>query len=244
MKPPVGVNPIVVSMERTVADRRHAGAVAEMRDDGAAEGRRADRRDDVLVRQAVEPVAPDALRPEPTRERQALGHRRHAPVEGAVEARDLRHAGEAGRDGLHARDRRRQMQGCERRERPQPRDQPLRDALGRGVVGSAVDDTMADGIGRRELAGVELGEASAQRCADVGEHARRRVADVLRVVPRREEPAVGPDPLDRDRREPRLAVEERELQRRRAAVETEDVCHLLTRASASSGSRACPRRAR
>src|SRR5437773_10096415 len=52
-----------------IAYRGHARAVAEMRDDRAAERRRADRRDHVLVRQAVEAVAPDPLRPERARER-------------------------------------------------------------------------------------------------------------------------------------------------------------------------------
>ena len=43
-----------------VLDRGHARAVAEMRDHGAPERRRAERFDDVLVRQAMEAVAADA----------------------------------------------------------------------------------------------------------------------------------------------------------------------------------------
>ena len=66
----------------TVTHRRHAGAVAEVRDHRAAERRCPDGRDDVLVRQAVEAVAPDTLRPEQVRERQALRHLGHAAVEG------------------------------------------------------------------------------------------------------------------------------------------------------------------
>src|SRR5947199_71469 len=81
---------------------------------------------------------------------------------------------------------------------------------------------MADGVGRGELGGVERGEGGTQRGAGVGEDARRLASDALRVVARGDAPAVGPDLLDGDRREPRLAFVECELQRRRPGVETED----------------------
>ena len=68
----------------------HAGAVAEVRDDGAAELRCADRIDDVLVRQAMEAVPPHARFPEGGRQRQPLCELGHVVVERGVEARHLR----------------------------------------------------------------------------------------------------------------------------------------------------------
>ena len=162
----------------------------------------------------MESVTPDALRPERARQRQPLGYLRHAAVEGGVEAGDLRDAVEARRDGLDARDRRRQVKRCERRERPQRRDERGRDALGRRVVGAPVDHAMADGIGRVEFGGVECGEGGAQRGLGIGERARRLALDAPRVVTRGDAPSVRSDLLDSDGREPRLIVVERELQRR------------------------------
>src|SRR6185436_17659445 len=79
----------------SVAYCREARAVSQVRDDRAAEGRWTDGRHHVLVRQAVETVALDPFRPECPWKWKALRDGRHPPVEGSVEARDLRETGEA-----------------------------------------------------------------------------------------------------------------------------------------------------
>ena len=94
-RPSSAVKPMVVSMLRPPRSRAHRGAAAEVGDDdpafgdlGATSGRRLG---DVLVAEAVEAVAADALVVEGARQRVAVGVGRVAAVEGGVEAGDLRH---------------------------------------------------------------------------------------------------------------------------------------------------------
>src|SRR6266481_7713413 len=66
-----------------------------MRDDRPAAGGGPEPPDDVLVREAVEPVAPDPGVPESAGQRQAPGLLRHPVMEGRVEAYDLGQSREA-----------------------------------------------------------------------------------------------------------------------------------------------------
>ena len=85
-----------------LAHRGQARARAEVRQDDPAPGLRrpgdpGEFLHEVGVRQPVEPVAPDAEAPVPPRDRDDLRGPRHRAVEGRVEARDLRDAGDGPR---------------------------------------------------------------------------------------------------------------------------------------------------
>ena len=96
-RPSSAVKPIVLSTLRPAVDRAHAGAAAEMGDHDPALGDL--RRDlgqharDVLVGQAVEAVAADALVVEPAGQGEPVGELGMAAVERGVEAGDLRQLG-------------------------------------------------------------------------------------------------------------------------------------------------------
>ena len=196
---------------KPVAHGSEAGAVAQVRDDRAAERSGADGGDDVLVRQAVEPVALDALRSECPWQRQALRDGRHPSVERGVEARDLRERGEVGAHSIDARERRRQVEWGERHEGPQRNEKLRRDSLRRGMAGSAMDDAMTDPVERRER---RSGEHRAQRRAGVRKCAQLVAEHPCRSVANREAPLAEADPFDHARRDPGLVLVERHLERR------------------------------
>ena len=88
---------MVLSMLFPAEHRAHRGAAAEVGDDhpaaGDLGGHLGQAVGDILVAEAVEAVAADALVVERARQRVAVGVRRVVAVEGGVEAGDLRHAG-------------------------------------------------------------------------------------------------------------------------------------------------------
>lgn len=86
-----------------------------MGDDDAAARSLRQRIQDVLVRQAVEAVAPHSLHPQRAGQRGALRQPRHTPMEGRVEARRLGEIGKTRGHGLDARHRAAQMERRERR---------------------------------------------------------------------------------------------------------------------------------
>ena len=123
--PSIGVNPIVVSTDRPVADRRQRRAGAQVAGDepqavlGAAQqlGRAAR---GAGVGEPVEAEAPQAVALGPLgRQRVRRGGGRHPGVERGVETRHRRHVGQRRRDGLERVERRRLVQRRERRERAQ-----------------------------------------------------------------------------------------------------------------------------
>ena len=188
-----------------VAHGRHAGAVAQVGDDRAAEGRAARLLQDVLVRQAVKAVAADALVPEVARQRQAPGHLRHVAVEAGVEAGDLGHLGEAFGDDLDDVDRRRQVQRRVGHQLSEVGDQRCIDRLGRQVVGPAVHQAMSDGGGGLELARAEHVEYCGHGRAGVA-GARVRVDERVAVgVSTPHRGARGADPFDGPVGQPPLA---------------------------------------
>jgi hypothetical protein len=135
---------------------RHAGAIAEVREDDAAGSGRgiAQAREffhQVSVRQAVEAVALNSLRVEAPGNGQQLGDAGHGGMKRRVEAGDLGNFWITLREGLDQFDFAGQMFGIIRAEAAQFLQQFRRDALRLGV-GQAVDDAMADGFDGGELA--------------------------------------------------------------------------------------------
>ena len=104
-----------------VADRRHAGAVAEVRDDQAAWNAAGDGGQglqDRFVGQSMEAIAPQAGLPEFFRQREAGGDLRLGGMESSIEARDL---GQGREQCLQRFDRRDIVRLVQRRQRDQRR---------------------------------------------------------------------------------------------------------------------------
>jgi len=106
-------------------ERGQARAVAQVRHHGPAAEPRAQLGDDELVRESVEAVAPHSFGVERFGDGQAPRALGQVPMEVRVEARDLRHAGEARSHGLDRVERRRQMQRRELDQSPQLVQKPL-----------------------------------------------------------------------------------------------------------------------
>lgn len=102
-----------------VTNSRHARAASEMRDDRATELVRAQSLDDVLVRQPVKTVSPNACVEERSGECEPLRDLGERSMKRCVEADDLRHVGEARAHGFDRAELRRKM---ERRERDRERE--------------------------------------------------------------------------------------------------------------------------
>src|SRR5262249_15706212 len=171
------------------------------------------------VRQAVEPVALDALRSERPGQRQALCDRRHLAVEGGVEARDLRELGEAGAHGLDAVERGRGVGGGEWDEGPQPRKELRRDTSVRRVVAPAVNDAVAGGV---RGGNARRADDASQRRAGVGEGTRLVAEHPVGRVADRETALGEADPFDRARHGYDVVLIDRQLERGRSAVHAED----------------------
>ena len=157
--------------------RAHRGAAAEVGDDhpaaGDLRGEFGEAAGDVLVAQAVEAVAADALVVEGARKGVAVGVLGVAAVEGGVEAGDLRQARVDRRDDADGGEVVRLVQRRQRLERGQAGEDVGVDAHRAVEVGAAVDDAVADGA---ELDAAEAGEPAAQRLGGraAGRGARRR----------------------------------------------------------------------
>src|SRR5262249_53748291 len=150
-----------------------------------------------------------AFRAQRARQRQTPRDGRHPSVEGGVEACDLREPGEVGGYRLDAVKRGRKGERGERDQGPDRGGELGRDALWRRMVWPAVDDTMTGGVRGREPGARER----VQRGARVTEHSRLVAHDPRRVADR-EAALAEPDPFDRGRRDPRLVLVERQLERR------------------------------
>ena len=203
-----------------VVDGDHAGPVAEVSDDGPAELRRAERTDDVFVRQPVEAIPPYAHVPEGVGQRQALRELGHVAMKCGVEARHLRDVPPAA-DRVDAGDRRRHVQRRELDELVEVGEHVVVDEGGLRVAGPAVHDAMAGGARRREPLLVERREGGVER--------GRVVTRLHRVR--------GPGHRAFGRA---FYLEQRRLQRRRAAVHAQDDersarAHGLQRQSRTSG---------
>jgi hypothetical protein len=138
-----------------VLHRGHARPVAEMREHGAAERRRSDGLDDVLVRKAVEAVASYACVEEVARQGEALGDLRQAAMERGVEARHLREARRTRGDGVEDGELRGKMKRREPHERIERGAQHRIDSGGRAVRRSAVNEPMTHGVRRRQRCSTE-----------------------------------------------------------------------------------------
>jgi hypothetical protein len=103
------------------------------------------RRHEIGVRQAVEAVAPHALRLVATRNREQPGDARQVLMEGGVEAEHLRHTGERAAERFDQIDLRRQMLRIERLQAPQLAEHLRGGRARRGVARAAVHHAMADG---------------------------------------------------------------------------------------------------
>ena len=209
----------------TVAHGGQAGAVSEMRDDAAPERGGAHRRDDVLVRQAVIPEAADSIVPELAREREALGDLRHAAVERRVEARDVPGAGRLGEGGLDRRQLGRHVQRREPRQRAQFGQERGVNRLRRGVRRSAEHDAMADRGRCGRLESPKGLPGGRDRHPDVGDRAALVLQQAAVRSPQPEPAVVPAQILGRAHGHRGLSAREvvqRELERRRPAVERED----------------------
>ena len=175
---------MVLSMLRPALMRAHAGAAAEMGDHDAAAGDL--RRDlgqharDVLVGQAVEAVAADAVVVEPARQGEPVGELGMAAVEGGIEAGDLRQLGLDRGDRADAGEIVRLMQRRQRAERLEPGEHRRIDAHRRRVVDAAMHHPVADAEQRRSVAEV-LAQPAADHAEELG---------VARAA------IVGPAPVD------------------------------------------------
>ena len=184
-----------------VLHRRHARPVAEVGDHRAPELRRAERLDDVLVREAVKAVAPHPRVEEIARQREALGDLGQRAMKGGVEAHHLRDVRETARRWRRAR-RAPRADGAARsaRARVERRAQRRVDARGRAVLGPAVHEAMADRVRR---AGARRDPAHRRLRAERHVIGIRRGAVLARgLAPRRPSARAPPcpaDPLDRTR---------------------------------------------
>lgn len=128
--------------------RRHAGTVAEMRNNDAplgAGGVLGQRTGDVFVGKPMKTVALDAFGSDPAWQAEHLGDGWLAAMEGGIEAGDLRHFRQQGLQGTDAGDVVRLVQGRQRNETVQV-FQYLTVNNGRlRVKIAAMDDTMANG---------------------------------------------------------------------------------------------------
>src|SRR5260370_30107060 len=113
-----------------VAYRRHARAVAKVGDDDARGCRAAEGLHDVFERDTVKAEAANSLVPQRARQREALGHFGHLPMESGVEARHLRQVRITRGRGLDAFEFARKMERRELDQTPQrlcySRSAPLR----------------------------------------------------------------------------------------------------------------------
>ena len=186
-----------------VLDRADAGAMAEVGDHqprGRASG--AELLHDRLERQPVETVALQALLAQLARQRQNARHQRHAGMKRGVETRDLRQPGEV----LAGEPNERQ---CGRHVQRRKRRGAIEQVQHRGVDSAmtaqqrpAVHDAVADGVGSRQPA------------------LRKNLGDTRHRLPRiGRRDAVGKQRFRAGRVDPVQA----ELERRRAAVQREDV---------------------
>ena len=135
------------------------------------DSRRPQRGENVLVGQAVEPVAPHALVPQVPGQREPLGQLRHRPMERGVEADDLRQISEAGGHRLDDRDLARQMERSQRDQLAQAIEQPRGKALGSRVRQPAVDEPVADRRRARQPEPLENVEHRADRSVVIREGA-------------------------------------------------------------------------
>ena len=152
----------------------HHAALADVRRDLGQHAR------DVLVGQAVEAVAADALVVEPARQGEPVGELGMAAVESGIEAGHLRQVGLDRGDRADAGEIVRLMQWRQRTQRLQLGEHSRIDANRRGVVDPAMHHPVADAEQRRPVA-----EMLAQPAAD---HAKE--LGVARAA------IVGPAPLD------------------------------------------------
>src|SRR5260370_39996660 len=140
----------------SVAYRRHARAVAQMRDDDARGCRVGKRLHDVFERDTVKAEAADSLVPQRARQREALGHLGHLSMESGIEARHLRQLRITRGRGLDAFDFARKMQRRERDQTLQLLCHRERDQLLRDMMRAAVHETMASGVGPRQVEATDL----------------------------------------------------------------------------------------
>jgi hypothetical protein len=152
------VKPIVDATLLAVAQRAHRRAVAEVGDHHRAAGALADHfrqlARDVVVGQAVEAVALDALGRQPARQREGLRDRRLGAVEGGVEAAHLRHLRHQRGDRAHRAQVVRLVQRGERHEGVERAQHRLVEPGRRAVVLAAMHDAVAGGddVERRVVA--------------------------------------------------------------------------------------------
>ena len=132
------------------------GPGAEMTAHEAQAGRRGrdelgDAACNVAVREAVKAEAAQVPALAPLDGQRVRGRRRrHAGVEGGVEARDRRHAGQGGANGGEGRERLGLVQRSEVAERLEPADHRLTYADRAQELGATVDDAMSHRVDRAE----------------------------------------------------------------------------------------------
>ena len=123
-RPPVGVSPIVVSMHLPPSTAAMTGAIPQMGDDHTTVGRvrpglASQLAQDVLIRQSVKAVTPDAFLFELRRKGINPGDPRHVRVKGRIETGDLRERRVRPADNFDRLDFVRQMIGGQRDQFPQ-----------------------------------------------------------------------------------------------------------------------------
>src|SRR6266446_2560248 len=153
----------------SVAYRRHARAIAQVGDDDAR-GRRAGKRlHNVFERDTVKAEAADSLVPQCARQREALGHFRHLSMESGVEARHLRQARKPASSGLDAIDFARKMERREWDQTPQRLCHRGSDPFRCNMMGASVYETMARGLGPRQVQAINFVKQRKQWIGGSGE---------------------------------------------------------------------------